>query len=216
MHLPGDGSASAGFGILETQNFDGPGADGLGDGHTGQAGFCVGDDLDLAPFVRVKPGMRNFRENVCSGVIVSGTIIPVTAVGHLELNPVQCIGSFFSGGPGRAKDQNASLMIGLAGDVANLEDQAKISIALSSVDDSPSSAGTGHRAIFHDPGVGFDHPTGERFAIEDRLHLVEQTRAGFRLRRHGTGYKERQNEGQGFHERRGALNRGGVKAEAKD
>jgi hypothetical protein len=154
VHLPSDGAGFAGGGVFELENVDGFRADGLRDGHAGSALSGVGQDFDAAPFVDVELRFIDGGERGAAVVVHARAVIPVAAVGDLELNAGQGIERLFARLGAGAEDENAGLVIGLAGDVTHGEREAEAGEILRGVDDAAAGAGAGHGAVFDDPTGG--------------------------------------------------------------
>ena len=103
VHLQGERAGVVGdCSVFEVQDFDGFCADGLGNGHAGAAGLGVDNDFAACPFVVVEFGFEDVGE-ILSAVVEPFAVIPVAAVGNLELHAAECIHPFVAGGRASAK-----------------------------------------------------------------------------------------------------------------
>src|SRR5207249_3400662 len=106
MHLPGDRSHLASFGNLEAEDLHGLAADRLGDRHARRSGGRIDQHLDLTPLLGVELRVRQSRESV-PAVVVPRPVVPVTAVGDLELDAAEDIQTFLALLRAGAKDEGA-------------------------------------------------------------------------------------------------------------
>ncbi len=179
VHLEGEGALLAGGGVFEGEDFDGGGAWGLGDGHAGDAGGGIDEDFDAAPLMFVVFGIHQAGEEIIAGVVFAFAVVPVAAVGDLELNSAEGVEGLLAFGGGGAEDEDASAVIGAAGLVTDVEDDAIAAERLVGVDDAAGGAEAGEDAVFDGPGVGGElGPAVEGFAVEEGFEVGEQWRGG--------------------------------------
>src|SRR5262245_5095260 len=98
--------------------------------------------------------MFGFGELAAAAVIVAAPVIPMATVRDLKLNAGQGVERLLTFLGASAENQNASLVVGLARNVAHVENQAKVSVVDSGENHSASGASAGHGAVFYEPRVG--------------------------------------------------------------
>src|SRR5580704_13797380 len=151
MHLPGDRAGLPRAGITKTENFYGPGTQGLRNRHPGGPRGGIGHDLDPAPFARIEYDFGYGCELLASGIVVAPAVIPVSALWHLKLDATQGVQRNLVGLGPRAEDQHTGLMVWTSRDMPHGKHQTKAAIVASGINHSPSGAGAGHCAVFHGP-----------------------------------------------------------------
>src|SRR5947209_1416789 len=91
MHLPGDGSSLACRRILERQHLDSLVSGWLSHRHACRPFGGIRPDLNAAPGVDVETILGDFGKLLPAVVVHTRPVIPVSAVGDLELNPADGI-----------------------------------------------------------------------------------------------------------------------------
>src|SRR5579859_2461751 len=154
VHLPGDWADLAGSGILEIEDLLRLTANRLGHGHASCSRRSIGQDFDPAPFVRIVFGFYNRREFFPAGIVLTWAVIPMSAIGYLELNAAQSVQRNLFRLRTGAKDENAGLMIRISRDMPHREHKAIAAVVVDCIDDPAPGARTGHGAVFDDPPGG--------------------------------------------------------------
>src|SRR5258706_12160823 len=143
VHLPGNWPGLACGGVPEIEHLNGPISKRLSDGHASRSLGRVRYYLDAAPRVGVKMSLRHRCKLLSAIVVHSWTVIPVSAVGNLKLNPAERIERLLSRLLAAAKNENAGLMIRIAGDMPHCKKHTETAVILPRVDDPPAGAEAG-------------------------------------------------------------------------
>src|SRR5262249_53663554 len=119
--------------------------------HPGDTGVHVADQLALRPGVAVDLGVRDLLEQPATAVVVTRPVVPVPAVGRLELDRGQGVADRVGGTP----DQYGRRVV--AGDLPQREDPAE---------------GTGLLLVVVDPAAG------RAVAVDGAVQRRPQARLG--------------------------------------
>src|SRR6185436_19210896 len=148
-------------------------------GHLGLARHGVDDHLALVPAGHRRTGAANLGEAGARSVL-AGTVIPVPAVGRLELDPAQCVQPLLAfGRPGVEDEHGRRVTTGAAG--VELEEDAVVRVVVLGRAPATADAAGREGAVLHHAVASREHgPAVGGHAVEDRVQARAAARAALR------------------------------------